>query len=1242
MTLHRDHAPIILTAAQQAVVEWGDGPLIVLGGAGTGKTTVIVERVRHLLAADASLHPEQILVLTTGVRAAAELSRRFEQRLAPEVAARLSVYDFHAFSARILTGHLGRLGLRADAGVLDGIGQRLLLRELRPRLGHLVYHPMARDPNASGRFVEPIDRARDELVTPQAYHAFAHARREAFRLRFGDGVFEEVVETLRRREMEGRLWQVRAVRRELGRDAGPAHRIASREARRDAVGGPRWWTRLDAAQTQLAHGLEETYLRDAEALDTLRLLEEAEVYALYQATLRERGLLDAREQQLRAIGLLMDRPDISLRDQRRFRHVLVAGVQDASVAQLMLVELVGRGPDKPDNVVVVGDDDLSTSRFRGASSAAFEQFRTRFNAPPAWAPDRTVQPVATLQLLESWRSTPEIVAAASRLVGHDQGRLKAGTLTATRAPGAPVELVYALDEEAEADAIAAWIRRTFEVLSEPRRWRDIAVVFRKHRHCELIVDRLRRLDVPHIVLGPVGLLDQAETRDVESALHVIANPDDSVAFVRLLSAGPWRVDALEILRLTRAADRDGQPVFRAAQRILREGLLPVATLDDRAAEPDTSVDPGEQQALWSRTEDWPGDAAPAAAGLRTREGRARWRQEQLETRLRVKLERVFSVLDPLVASARLDGPLTILQHYLARTGLLHDLLATGTPEALRAAQAIARFERVVAERQRAQPRCDVAGFVAYLDLYRQVGGDLDLDLDIGVDADADAVQLMTIHQAQGREFRAVAVPRLVEGQLPDLHEEAQLIPVDLLTQVPPSGFSIAEERRLAFVAMTRARDHLLLTVIDAPDGRQRPSRFAGEIRGGTASDDRHDHAPEPPGIPAVISPDEAWPGLRVERHAALPAAHAGTEHRARTTPHGGALALPERIPVARAAEPRFALRRRAAELVGALEAVGSLDADARSVLMAEFVGVAEAATVAGERGSDAAGPVTLDVLAHRPDAGRTLLEIASLPDTLSHSQMAAYRGCPLCYAFERVYRIPVAERKGFLEFGSTIHAAFEAYTRARRDALTAGAPRPDFSVLSDAFDAAWQPHAYADAQAAEHYRERSGPALRRFFERELAIQAEPVDVEVPFTFELDLKDGGSPVRFNGMIDRIDRHPDGSLEVIDYKTGRPRSQREVDDDPQLSAYALALASGVVRDPRTGLPLPSAARLTLLFVETDQAISTTRTPRQLDEFRRAALETARRIRAGDFAATPSERGCGWCDFRELCPSCWGTTG
>ena len=163
------------------------------------------------------------------------------------------------FTRSVVNLYRADLGLTENADVLDQVGQRLLLRELRPAFMDFVYHPMARDPNSAGRFADVINRAKDELVTPAEFAAFAQGRREAFDMSH-DGGFETVIAELRERDALGRLWQVNSVRRELiksGRDA--ADKIASREARRDVsgTGEALWWNQLSKEQERMAKGIEQ-------------------------------------------------------------------------------------------------------------------------------------------------------------------------------------------------------------------------------------------------------------------------------------------------------------------------------------------------------------------------------------------------------------------------------------------------------------------------------------------------------------------------------------------------------------------------------------------------------------------------------------------------------------------------------------------------------------------------------------------------------------------------------------------------------------------------------------------------------------------------------------------------------------------------------------------------------------------------------------------------------------------------
>ncbi len=251
---------LALTEEQRQIVEWGDGPAVVIAGAGTGKTRVIVERVRHLLAtrgegsagaganaagaaASDPLLPEHLLVLTYNVKAAAELRSRLEATVGLATAARITISNFHSFCQRILTEHAADAGLPPRPDVLDGVAQVLLLRDLRPGLG-LVYHGTEW---WLGSIVGFINRCKDELVTPDHFDDFVAEERRVFEARYGD--FEAAVDRL---ALQGNLQPLRKVRgayagvraneraaaRGEARDyrADDTERTADREARRTIAG----------------------------------------------------------------------------------------------------------------------------------------------------------------------------------------------------------------------------------------------------------------------------------------------------------------------------------------------------------------------------------------------------------------------------------------------------------------------------------------------------------------------------------------------------------------------------------------------------------------------------------------------------------------------------------------------------------------------------------------------------------------------------------------------------------------------------------------------------------------------------------------------------------------------------------------------------------------------------------------------------------------------------------------------
>jgi DNA helicase-2/ATP-dependent DNA helicase PcrA len=1263
-----------LTDEQRRIVAWEDGPLVVIAGAGTGKTRVIVERVRRLLETKAApqaaadpgegpeaattaaaaagdplrlpaeaasadpddpfagpLLPEQILVLTYNVKAAKELADRLEKALGPAVRARLAVANFHSFCHRMLVESAPDAGLPSMPDVLDGVGQVLLLRDLRPGLPLLYYSGRGNPFLGLDRFVAFINRAKDELVSPDDFEAYVAAEQAAFEGRYGPYALAlERLEALGsfdrgRNDTRGAYASFRATERAAvagdptaDPDFEKVEKIAFREARRTVSGSgyvisPR---RLTDEQREAAEHLAATYVVDGAALEILRLSELAVVYRAYEDERERRGALDFGEQVAAVIRLFRERPNVLRRWQRRFRYILVDEFQDANVAQVELIELLGRTPDRPDNVMVVGDDDQSIYRFRGASYAAFVEFDRRFSDPPAHDPGGPAPGApARLSIVENFRSRPPILVVANRLISRNALRYMPDKRLAPNRTGdgaLAVELLTCAGPDDEAAAIVERIRALAgwdpAIGGQPAiPWSSFAVLYRKHRHRDAIVARLREESIPYTVSGGLSLFASPEIRDLEQALRALADPFADVALARTLTAGPWRLDALELLAITRAASRAKRHLLELIREAVGSGEVTLDAVPTAGANGSNGTHGAEGD-----------DAQADATGTAPDATQPAERVLELAPATRAKLRRLLDTLDELVPETPREGPFTILERYIERTGMLLDLLAADTLESKRAVANVASLMRFAADWQREHPTSTLCDFVNYLDAYQSAGGELPTSVELA--EDVAGVGLMTLYQAKGLEYLHVFVPFLLEGEWPVRERDWGLFPRELLREAVPVGdLHTEEERRLLYVAITRARETLTLSTHGGPTSAKAASAFVAELRDEAGLElVEHDRtAALGAGMAPVIGGeageladgancdgDEADPRGALERIVALPSPR----------------------------ERRSALRLRAAEVLSLLEGVAPdvAEADgARSGLLDEL-GRLGASAVAGADAARAAGldPLTLRTVAADAGVGANLLAVAPLPGSLSYTQFDTYGRCPLRYALQNVYRVPTAETVAAFTFGSTAHAAFEAFTKERRERAARGEPPPTREDLGQLFAAEWKPTGFPDATSEQTYRRRTATLLDNFWQGELATVGTALHEELGFVLRLDPGDGTPVVRIGGFIDRIDRLPSGGIEVLDYKTGKPGTQKTVDESLQLSIYALAC--------RDELGLGTPERVTLYYTEAATRMSTTRTDEQLDAAREELLALAAQVRSGDFHATPSPRTCGWCDYRAICPS------
>jgi RecB family exonuclease len=295
---------------------------------------------------------------------------------------------------------------------------------------------------------------------------------------------------------------------------------------------------------------------------------------------------------------------------------------------------------------------------------------------------------------------------------------------------------------------------------------------------------------------------------------------------------------------------------------------------------------------------------------------------------------------------------------------------------------------------------------------------------------------------------------------------------------------------------------------------------------------------------------------------------------------------------------------------------------AQNLLMTNVV--ANAAEAAGAEASATPDP---EALAAHVVAGGSPFNFVERPDWLSYSTLDTFDRCPRQYAFRYLCRLPAERPRPAADFGSAAHAAFEQFTRARRERLAREEEPPDRADLERFFEAAWAGSSLPGQGDVQTWRDRAGPMLDLFWAAESTDPADTIAEEVRFRLDLPL-DAELVVAIAGYVDRIDRLASGGVALVDYKTGRAGGPLDAEASLQLSIYALGC--------RDALGLGTPERVTLDFVEHGLRLSAVRTDADLNGLRDWLTDRAREIRESGYSPTPSERACGWCDFSGICPA------
>jgi DNA helicase-2/ATP-dependent DNA helicase PcrA len=831
------------TDEQVAVIEAPLEPTLVVAGAGSGKTETMASRVVWLIA-NGLVQPEQVLGLTFTRKAAGELQQRVQARLAQvnrelgraasslDLLARPTVATYNAYAASLVTDHGLRLGVEPGSRLLGEANQWQLAAQLveswdgdlgTDRAVSGVVGGVIALSGELGEHLVPVDDARDWL----------------------DAVLERL-------------------------DALP---LGPRQKKRTAE--------------------VEKLVRDlAERRRLLDLVEE------YRRRKRTADAIDFGDQIAFGAELARSVPAVGLAERSRYRVVLLDEYQDTSYAQVeLLAGLFGGGHA----VTAVGDPHQSIYGWRGASASGLARFPERFRRADG-------SPAGVLNLSTSWRNDRAVLDAAN--VAAAPLRTAAGPTTVDVPPLAlragagdgrvTAHVAPTLEEEAE--AVAEFVAARWRPGPHPDGRTTAAVLCRARSQFPAVEVALRKRGLPVEVVGLGGLLSTPEVVDVVALLEAVHDPSRGDSLMRLLTGPRVNLGAADLhalgswahdLARQDAPGGAGPAAGGRPETIDPQALDAVAELDDPVIEGDVV----DHRSIVDALDDLPAPGRPARDG-RVLSPAGHARLAALARLLRGLRSLTYLSLPELVVQA--ERALGLDVEAATAEALASLVPGAGDRVSLRGREHLDAFRDVAASFAQSADVATLGAFLAWLGVARDQERGLDMPVR---EPDPDAVQVITAHAAKGLEWDVVAVPGLVDGIFPTLGEspnggradsgwlgspgalpyalrgDAEDLPAfrwDLATDTKDlmarrdefrgdcGEHVLAEERRLAYVAFTRARRELLLTAHWWGTGSKprRVSPFLAElVEAGVVTADGWPAAPDPadPNPRDAEETTAAWP-----------------------------------------------------------------------------------------------------------------------------------------------------------------------------------------------------------------------------------------------------------------------------------------------------------------------------------------------------------------------------------------------
>jgi DNA helicase-2/ATP-dependent DNA helicase PcrA len=1043
-----------LNENQLKAVTHTNGPLLIIAGAGTGKTSVIAYRIANLIENE-GINPANILALTFSNKAAEEMRNRAEGLLASSHDD-IWISTFHSFCAEVLRENALEFGLSPFFKLITEAEQLSMMVANTDRLD-LKYYEIKGNPHGLlKQMLDIISRAKDEMITADDYTRFA----------------ERLAESDRKKE-----------------------------------------------------------------LDPLKVGEIANVYSTYQRLLLEHDCVDFGDLILYTLQGFKEKPHLLLKYQERFQYILVDEFQDTNFAQGQLLDILSASHR---NICVVGDDDQSIYRFRGASIKNIMDFEIRY-------PDARI-----ITLDENYRSPQEILDASHALIAHNLSRLdkrlKAAAGNNLHNSDPIRHLSFSNDKE-QADCLV-WEIQNLLAQDETLSLSDIAILMRSIKtQSKPIVTALERAGIPYNLIGGSGFFERKEIRDILSWMKAIDNPFDTENLIRAIHTSPFNIAPIHVCRISNWGKSNSDiNLFDALKEVDS-----VANLDNGVIEEVHSF-----QCL---------------------------------------LQGLIDQKEDLTAGE-------IVRQIIDKIGYRERLLQTGAREYMTGLTNLQKLESMAEDYSSIEGYSNLRSFLRYL-TYLMLSSEKPPYLPL-----FDAVNVMTIHQAKGLEFRVVFMTDLAQSRFPGRSRSLPIdLPDELLKEELPDASSrelhLNEERRLFYVGMTRAKEKLRLFHAKRYKEEQKenkPSQFLTEAMG---ENPEIEHELDKSNI---LNKDLPF-GFNLAK-SILDMARGIKFRNAEKVDFKALLkdGLRSQIEFLKA---QLLTERDMDKFESKLKMINQsikdlLIHDVSSDLLNQSIDEELRDTFLGKEDKSTK-------LA--PKEQESYLEFLPITDgglDIAFSALNTYGKCPLQFKYSFIYKIP---RKSTINMrvGSLLHKVLEYFHKnyTRKEASLEDLLR----LLEDA----WKMARLPDSIQWKQFKEKAITGLTNYFDDFKLDSNKPAYFERSFTLKVERH------RVKGRVDRVDITPTGGYELIDYKTGRTRTQREVDRDLQLSVYSLGAMEAWNIKPE---------KASYYFLIENKRLSISHHGEQLEEAREKILELAEGILAENFEPKPDYQNCRYCDYQILC--------